>query len=628
MQEPVADDIINFANEQLSHSYGDTCRLIEWVDSRSLKSKNIKKRVIVMGTYRILSIKRGKLGLSLNHEIHFYDLNEIVVTEGCVELRARNQQRFGIIIRSSTESLQKLVYHIRNTHRYMTHSFPSELRTLKLNGSAVDTLTPLPEKVIGPADGFSEVYKGLCNYKKSPPSTEVCRLVTRYYADRITDFDLNKCPGIEGKGEMGSVEHLFQALENNLVMSSAIEYLNLSTSKFEDVGSSVCGRWIYKVQNNYSLRRLYLSSCQLHLIYLGSYLKQLCDIKTMDLSKNKLEKAEIEEINSLLSRSNGLEVFNLSGCNINNEEYSLRRNENIKILKLDANFSGSPNEGIEFISEVKSFLSTKKSLTTLSLAGCQSNHLTQALLKPLFMYLEQEENSLECLNIGSNMLGDLASVDIANMLEKNDRLKSLEVDNNLFTINAYQTIMLALQNNRSLVNFSFPSVDFERAISMLPTNKKCLLFSVIHKIQAILEENGLWYEHSEHYYPTPTKQTFRPVTVHGGVSNSNPNTPSSSFDIKDLANLPPQQQPSQQLQQQQRNGSIGSNSNGGSLGGGGGGGGNHDSSLQQRNELNEKIANEQQLQHLQKLRSQTKLTPRSLVDSIDIVMATLQDAGL
>eukprot|EP01133_Synstelium_polycarpum_P007469 gene7469-8740_t len=171
---------------------------------------------------------------------------------------------------------------------------------------------------------------------------------------------------------------------------------------------------------------------------------------------------------------------------------SLVKNDSISSLKLDNNFAGNPSECIEFISTLENFIQKRSSLRSLSIGG-GSTHVPAKQMTTLLESIALDGGSLEELIIAGNMLGDSLSPSISNVLEKNGKLKSIDVDRNQFTINAYQSILLSLHHNHSLVHLAFPSVDFERAIGMLSTTKKASLFTVMHKIQMILDENDQFH---------------------------------------------------------------------------------------------------------------------------------------
>ncbi|KYQ96831.1 leucine-rich repeat-containing protein (LRR) [Tieghemostelium lacteum] len=702
----VTDDIQKFVEEQLKQFHLEKKRIIEWVDSRSLKSKRFKKRIIVLANYRILSIKRGKLNISLNKNIHIYDITDLIVVEDTVEIRQKQTigkagDQNGILIKTHKELLQNLIYNIREIHRRISHNFPESLQ-LKINAS-YDYLIKLPEKQIGMADNFIEIYRAQSNFRNTTPSPEVCRLVEKYVHDGQTDFDLTKCPGVEVRSDLNfnietlllslkyntyfqaiiinginqknilqalgdviltncyirkvsltniqeeqslstigqgliqnpfhfvqvvdlsynhinqntfvlfcegieslrhalkylnlsncnlhsrSVELLFNSLSRNLDLSKGIEYFNVSHNKFEDIGSTTCSNWLEKIKDVNSLKSLYISCCALNLLILGVGLRVLHDLKSLDISQNRLEKTEIEQTVAILQLSRGIESLDVSNCQLANEFFvyiantisknlkikqmslylannylgkninslvnafeflsnlhtldlscnaigykgltrtldSLRKNEFIHTVKLDQNFSGSPNEGLEFIYELKNFLTKKPSVKSLSLGGSGSTSTISAPLMTQFLDFLCTNVTLEELQINGNYLGDSMATSIANLMESNPVLKSLELDKNNFTINAFQTFLLSLQNNHHLVNIPFPTHDFEKAYSSLPSvQKKSLLFTVLLRIQNILNENGQWTKPDQHYYPTPASKIIRNIDSNGNTSGS---SPSGSF---------------------------------------------------------------------------------------------------
>ncbi|KAN0029145.1 hypothetical protein ACTFIV_011020 [Dictyostelium citrinum] len=725
--EIVLDEHQKFVEENLKNFYGEKKRFLEWMDSRSLTSKRFKKRLIVIGEYRILSVKKGKVSISLNKNIHFYDIADIIVVEDTIEIRQKQVikgDQIGILIKSKQkESLQMILKLLREKIRDITHGFPST-NQLRINANE-SYLLPIEEKVIGIADNFIETYKAQSSYKNSEPSTEVIRLVEKYVQDCCREFDLSKCPGFEGKSELNfqidtvisslnyngyfnsiiingnscsgvsgsagvsqrgliekvgellssnccvrkisiynckdedqsllsigtslignqfnllqvidlhsnhinqstfqtfadgietmthhslrylnlsdcnlssrSIEILFNSFCKNSKISTTLEYLNLSGSKFDDVGSSSFTSWLAKIKHDNALKFLYLANCNLNLIVIGAQLRNLPLLRVLDMSNNRLERTEIEELIAFIKNSRALESLAISNCSLNHDYFlyicnTLNKNEYIKYLDLNVShnqISKSPSifvsalefltmvnslnlshipityktlvrvvdsiriycknirelildacfphsndkshDGIEFINELKQFLRERESLKSLSIGGDNSNFLSPKLVIPLVEYLTNENGTLEQLNIQYSHLGDSVIPYIANLFERNSTLKSLSLDRNSFTINSFQTLLLSLQNNHTLLNIPFPSYDFEKILITLPTSqKKSLLFNLLYRIQSILEENGSWRIHDPHFYPVPTSlnntsgASGSNLQLLGGNSCSNENLP-------------------------------------------------------------------------------------------------------
>ncbi|EGC32842.1 hypothetical protein DICPUDRAFT_37697 [Dictyostelium purpureum] len=700
-----------FIDDILNNHYGESKHFFEWVDSRSLSSKRFKKRILVVSEYRIFSIKIGKMSTSLNKNIKYLDISDIIVVEDTIEIRqkatsvAKNGDQTGILIRSQhMDSLQKILKLLREKIRNITHNYPPS-QQLKIN-SPDSYLLPLEPLKVGICDHFIETYKAQSNYRNAAPSSEVIRLVEKYNNDNVIDFDLSKCPGLENKNDLSfsieivllslsyncyfnsiiingssqkniiqtagevlktncfikkisisglkedeqslaglghslgvngfntlqvldlhsnninqqsfsvfaegleflqhplkylnlsdcnlnsrSIELLFQSLYRNPKMSQHIEYINVSNSKFDEPGSNSLVNWLQKVKDNNSIKYLYLSNCNINLITIGAQLRFFSNIKVLDISNNRLERTEIEELISFIKSSKGLESLDISNCSLNHDYFlyicnTFNKNENIKkfclnvsnnqIIKnpstfvsaveflnsvhtlnisnipigyktlirvidsiriyckelntliLDSTFAGThtDKEGFDFINEVKQLLDETKGLKGLSMAGGDS-FIQLKYLVPLMGYLANSNSTLEQLNISNNHLGDLLAPYLANLFEKNSTLKSIQIDRNNFTINTYQTILLGIQNNHTLVNIPFPTIDFEKILLSLSTPaKKTQLFNILSKIERILEENGQWGVKDPHYCPTPTGSgsTF---TIAGGSNNNNPYSSSS-----------------------------------------------------------------------------------------------------
>lgn len=177
-------------------------------------------------------------------------------------------------------------------------------------------------------------------------------------------------------------------------------------------------------------------------------------IRVLDLRENYLTKNSAEELSKFLKKnktlqrlylqSNAVYSFKAEGVRMIME--SLRESVNINILDfsfMDLTLCGK---------HIADFLKVNNSLKELSLHGCKLNLMDfRELCKAI-----AENKILESLDIGMNdMGGDQSLKEVANMIRKNKKLTSLNLDKMNINMENYEIIFDAIKENSTITKYYF-----------------------------------------------------------------------------------------------------------------------------------------------------------------------------
>jgi len=169
----------------------------------------------------------------------------------------------------------------------------------------------------------------------------------------------------------------------------------------------------------------------------------------------------------------------------------------------------------------------------------------------------QRNETLRIFNIQGNRLGDKIATALAEILRCNTTLLYLNADDNRLSLAGFLALEYALQRNRTLQKFEYPSGDLQRILragTMTP-EKQNKLFSVLSNIQLAVNFN----QQANGVHPLVQDQSYvepqvNPLIVYS--SDSGPNIISAT-----QANQLAAQNQQQQQQQQQGQGGYSSSSN-------------------------------------------------------------------
>ncbi|KAL6070421.1 hypothetical protein QOT17_006951 [Balamuthia mandrillaris] len=194
MKKRVIHNFISEFAEQIAAQHNDNIQWMTWV----LKKKRLKiqDRLLVVGEYRIYSLKFSKFSKSVQRQGHLFDLRSIIVDDA-VERLVLKWPSFHI--ECMALDIPSTVKIIRTQINRISHHFPSTARAV-ISGPA----TSMPEGELaeeGPAAGLVSVYKGWCAFHLLPESNDFMTFIADSSSGGKTVLDLSSCPGIEAKTE-------------------------------------------------------------------------------------------------------------------------------------------------------------------------------------------------------------------------------------------------------------------------------------------------------------------------------------------------------------------------------------------------------------------------------------------
>jgi len=184
---------------------------IKWVTKR--KRDKVQERLIVVGKFRIFSIKKTLTGKKKVQRVgHLFDLVGINSTD--VDRLILKFKDFDIDIQEPGAGTD-LVTTIRKALQRITCSF-AEYAVPKITLLPPErVLQPLPEIDYGPANGLVYTYEAFCDYYTSPTSQEFIKFVTDLATKGNTALHMDQCPGIERKENAIDFTPIRAALRHN-----------------------------------------------------------------------------------------------------------------------------------------------------------------------------------------------------------------------------------------------------------------------------------------------------------------------------------------------------------------------------------------------------------------------------
>jgi Ran GTPase-activating protein (RanGAP) involved in mRNA processing and transport len=358
-----------------------------------------------------------------------------------------------------------------------------------------------------------------------------------HYTHGLTALYLDNC-GLSSK----SLVSLFEGFTKNPAMSITVEELSLSGNKFDDLSSDAFVTWLDKIKGYSRLKKCYLANTNIDLPKISRVLLLVVTMECWDISGNRIGDEFYNSVVDVVTASYKLNTLRLSKCHLSpravesivsaivknkrltDVELDLSENEfgpsgslvlsrvikdsnNIRTLnladcKLKAKGVASlldalsnsidtlildenvPHDEIENTCKRLGDFIAKVPLRKLSLVGSTKCQLRRSIV-PLFNYIKTSQTLLE-LDISNNAIGDYGASELSDVIAENKSLISLHIDNNNFTITAFQAIHSAMKYNRTLYHIPFPMEDFER----LPDNeKKQQAMKLWLEIQRMLDAN-------------------------------------------------------------------------------------------------------------------------------------------
>ncbi|KAK5580463.1 hypothetical protein RB653_000481 [Dictyostelium firmibasis] len=444
-----------------SQSFGEQITHTVWVEankSPNISGSTFNKRLIVVGKCKIISIKRGTFGKSVELEFHLYNVSEICAESDdsfTIKYNGENNEQLGITIKAPLDKLQILIRAIRTSYRRITCGFP-ETSMMKLNlpeNKLIDFEVPL---IMSSAHGFVDGYIAHSYYYprvyKSVGTLDFIRLIDALYSSDITEIDFTQLAGIEPSSELSF--NLFTAitsLRNNTYFKS----VNLSGLPHANIISAIgmC------LETNKSITKLNLSNLRveqsLQPLANGLVKNPSNVIQALDLSKNNIPFPIMATLCECFSKfSHGLVSLNLSKCELLPKTIailfeSFERNFGmslaIKYLNLSHNKFG--DIGSQAIGGWMAKIRGHHSLDCLVLANCNLNF---QLMGPPLRVVDIPRLDLSLNRIdrtSAKLLGNEVFDTVMNLSELNFSGCGMNAD-------SLEDIFISFNRNRKISNIS------------------------------------------------------------------------------------------------------------------------------------------------------------------------------
>ncbi|CAF0976859.1 unnamed protein product [Rotaria sordida] len=276
-----------------------------------------------------------------------------------------------------------------------------------------------------------------------------------------------------------SLESFFHSLATD---SCKLRRLFISSIK-SNILPSISGGVKLFFTKNQSLEIVQISNANLS----NEFLKELCDglhsnvhLNKLDLrlSGNQLE-TFIHEYATRLATIPSLIALDLTGCDLDNEIPTLlgelKKNRKLKSLHLGKNFNNTKQKNMQRTISAMKDLVLDSDLEYLSIADSKLKENTIDFLIALTYNV-----SLKILDIRGNLIGDAGARIITHILQINRHLHTIFFDRNLLSLNSFEDIVNAMEENYTIQYLPIPIAD----IILMKINEK----DRMEKIQILMNK--------------------------------------------------------------------------------------------------------------------------------------------
>ncbi|CAF0872120.1 unnamed protein product [Adineta steineri] len=238
--------------------------------------------------------------------------------------------------------------------------------------------------------------------------------------------------------------------------------------------------------NNQTLEILQISNANLSI----DFLKELCDGLHSNVFLNKLDlrlsgnplETFIHEYAPRFATIPSLTSLDISGCDVDNEISfllgELKKNRKLKSLYLGRNFNNIKHKNMQRTISAMKDLVLDSDLECLSIADSKLKENTIDFLLAL-----TNNASLKILDIRGNLMGDTGARVITHILQMNSHLHTIYFDRNLLSLNSFEDIVNAMEENHTIQYFHIPITDI---ILMKTTEKERM-----EKVQILMNKLDL-----------------------------------------------------------------------------------------------------------------------------------------
>jgi len=440
---------LNFVRLELLK--GDDPLFAKWVTKR--KGTKIQDRLIVIGKYRIFSLKKTLTGKKQVQRVgHYFDLVEIYSSD--VDKVVFKFKDFEIDIKYSTAGTE-VIHIVRTAFQKISYSF-AEYAMPKI------TLIPsergvqqLPSIDPGPAHGLIATYEAYCDYYGQFPCKEFVKYITDLSDAGNRELAIDKCPGIERKENPIDFTPIRAALRHNTFFTA----FGLKGIPRRDISEKVADTMMHNV----TITKLSLSSVAVQdtaVFHLGNALKrnQHSALTDLDLSGNPdiREKGFTSLAEGLQPFEHSLSRLNLAACKMSEKSafsilQALCYGKNVAshLQELDMSFNTFASLGSSQIANWFVQQESAQHLKYLYLADTKLD--VCAVMKSL---RNGGVNSLIELDVSVNKIDLNAAVALGSVIESNPNMNVLNVSFCGLQSQPLEAILSAITKTDAISNFS------------------------------------------------------------------------------------------------------------------------------------------------------------------------------
>jgi len=445
---------------------GEAPLWMQWVTKR--KRDKIQDRLLVVGRYKIFSIKRGVTGKKTIKRVgHIFDLKEIFSAD--VDRVVFKFKDFDIDIQARGAGTDML-YNLRVCMQQYTCSF-ADYALPKITLLPPDRiLQSLPTIDYGPCHGILATYDAYCNYYKTQPNQEFIKFIYDLSMKGVTDFILDECPGIERKEQAINFVPIKSALRHNTFFKSFI-FRNIQRREIADSISDT-------LTHNITLQKIVLSGCDARdesFIAIGNSFKknQLNSIVDIDFSNNPMKEKGASGLGE------GLQFFphsllrlNLSNCELNTkgvssivQSFCFGKEVAHGLVELDLSHNNVSTNGASHLGDWFSQVTVNCQLKYLLLSNTK--------IDAAFLFRAMKNatiRSLEEIDISANKIDIATSQTLCGVIDSLPVLRVLNVAYCSLVPQSVEGILRSITNNTNLsdvsVNISGNELGIAGAVSV------------------------------------------------------------------------------------------------------------------------------------------------------------------
>nr|AFD02108.1 RNI-like leucine-rich repeat-protein A [Raperostelium minutum] len=363
--------------------FGEEITHTVWLDAN--KSPNstqtgFNKRCIVVGRYKLLSIKKGTFGKSIEAEFHLYNIIEISQeTDDIINIKYSNEnnEQLGITVKGSLEKLQGLLLAIRASYRRITVGFTPE-SCMKLTVAENKLLELKPFDEISDANGFIDCYIAHSYFYKTISTLDFIRYIQALFHTDSEDLDFTQCAGIDPTSELSF--NLFTAI-SSLRHNTYFKSANLSGLPHANIVSALA----MCLETNKTLTQLNLSNLRIEQSFqpIANALNKNThnSIQSLDLSKNTITLPVMQTLcDSFAKLPHALVSLNLSKCDLQPrniqvlfEAFERNFGMSLSLRYLNLSHNKFADQGSQSFASWMAKIKGYHSLECLVLSNCQLN---------------------------------------------------------------------------------------------------------------------------------------------------------------------------------------------------------------------------------------------------------------